>query len=78
VLGLTTRIINLGHRLYRNSFPSPDLFDSLCVEAIICCGTVRPNQKVMPSDFGRKLRLKEGDIRSVVKGDLSGIAWKEK
>jgi hypothetical protein len=55
---LTTRIGSLGHKLYRDSFFSPDLFNDLHIKAIHFCGNVRPNQKVMPSDFGRKLRLK--------------------
>jgi hypothetical protein len=43
-----------------------------------CCGTVRPNQKGMPSEFGRKLRLKQGDIKTKVKGDLTTVVWKGK
>jgi hypothetical protein len=74
VSGLTTRIENLGHKLYMyNFFSSCDLFDDLHTKAINCCGTVRPNQKAMPSDFGRKLRLKWGDIKTRVKGDLTAI-----
>jgi hypothetical protein len=51
-------------------FSSPDLFDDLHTRAINCCGTVRPNRKGMPRDFGRKLRPKRGDLTSVV--------WKDK
>jgi hypothetical protein len=79
VTGLTTRTENLGHELYMNNFfSSPDLFDDLHMKAINCCGTVKPNRKVMPSDFGRKLRLKWGDIKIWVKGDLTALVWKDK
>jgi hypothetical protein len=79
VSGLTARIKNLGHKLYMdNVFSSPDLFDDLHMKAINCCGTVRPNQKGITSDFGRKLRLKQGDIKTRVKGDLTTTVWKDK
>jgi hypothetical protein len=79
VTGLTTRIENFGHKLYMdNFFPSPDLFDNLHTKAINCCGTVRPNRKGMPRDFGTKLRLKRGDLKTRVRGDLTSIVWKDK
>jgi hypothetical protein len=37
-----------------NFFSSPNLFDYLHTLAINCCGTIRPNKKIMLSDFGRK------------------------
>jgi hypothetical protein len=61
-----------------NVFSYPDLFDNIHTKAINCCGTVRPNRKGMPSDFGRKLRLKRGDIKTKVKGDLTAVIWKDK
>jgi hypothetical protein len=79
VTGLTARIENLGHKLYMdNFFSSPYLFDNLHMKAINCCGTVRPNQKGMPSDFGKKPRLKQGEIKIRVKGELTAIVWKDK
>jgi hypothetical protein len=56
----------------------PDLFDNLHMKAIKCCDTVRPNRKGMPSDFGRKLRLKRGYIKTGVKGNLTAVVWKDK
>jgi hypothetical protein len=56
---------------------SPHLFDNLNTKAINYCGTVRPNRKGMPSDFGRKLRLKQADTKTRVKDDLTAIVWKE-
>jgi hypothetical protein len=32
----------------------------------------------MPRDFGTKLRLKRGDLKTRVTGDLISIAWKDK
>jgi hypothetical protein len=52
-------------------FSSLDLFNSLHVKAINCCGTVRPNQKGMHSDFRRKVRLKWSDIKTRVKANVS-------
>jgi hypothetical protein len=73
VTGLTTRIENFGHKLYReNFFSSPELFDDLHTKVINCCGTVRPDQK------GTKLRLKRGDLKTSVRSDLTSIVWKDK
>jgi hypothetical protein len=59
-------------------FSFRNLFDDLHMKAINCCSTVGPNQKVVPSDFGRKLRLKWDDIMTRVRGDLMAVAWKGK
>jgi hypothetical protein len=48
------------------------------MKAINCCGTVQQNRKGMRSEFGRKLGLKQGDIKAGVKGDLTGTVWKDK
>jgi hypothetical protein len=77
VSGLT-RTEDLGHKLYRDSLSSPNLFNDLHTKTINCCGTIRPNGKVMPSNFGRKLRLKWGDIKTRVKCDLAAAAWEDK
>jgi hypothetical protein len=78
VSGLPTRIVNLEYKFYMDNFFSPDLFDNLYTNTIInCCGTYRPNKKLMPSNFGRNLRLKLGDIKSRVKGNLIAVAWKK-
>jgi hypothetical protein len=76
--GLTIRIGNLGQKLCGQFFSSPDLFNDLHTTAINSCGTVRPDRKVMPSNSGRKLRLKWGGIKTMVKGDLIAAAWKDK
>ena len=55
----------LGHKIFKdNFFSSPRLFDDLDRHKINSCGTVQPNRKDMPRDFGpKKLKLKRGDIR---------------
>jgi hypothetical protein len=79
VSGHTARIENLGYKLCVDSFfSSSDLFHSLCTKAINCCGTVRSNQKGMHEDFGRKLRLKWGDIMARVRSDWTAMVWKDK
>ena len=59
---LTRRVEGLGHKLFMdNFFSSPRLFDDLDGHKINSCGTVRPNRKDMPRDFGAKqLRLEKG------------------
>jgi hypothetical protein len=32
----------------------------------------------MPRGFGRKLKMKSGDKKTVVRGDLTATGWKEK
>jgi hypothetical protein len=46
VIGLTTRIENLGHKLYIKFVSSHlDLFDNLHKKATNCCSTAIPNRK---------------------------------
>jgi len=60
VTGLAARI-EQGHKLYMDSFfSSTALFDDLYTKTISCCGTVRPNRKGMPKNFGHKMKLKRG------------------
>jgi hypothetical protein len=41
VTGLTTRIQNVGHKLYTNNFfSSLNLYDDLHIKIMNCCGTV--------------------------------------
>ena len=60
---LTCRVEGLGHKIFMdNFFSSLRLFDDLDRCKINSCGTVWPNKKEMPSDFGSKqLKLKRGD-----------------
>jgi hypothetical protein len=58
VTGLTGRIENLGHKLYMDIFfSSPELLDDLQTKAINCCGAVRQNQRGIPMDFQKTLKL---------------------
>ena len=79
VTGLAARIEHVGQKLYMNSFfSSPALVDDLHTKTINYCGTVRPNRKGMPEDFGHKMRMKRGDLQIKVKGNLIAIVWKDK
>jgi len=61
VAGLMRRVENLGHKLYTdNFFSSADLFDYLHSRKINCCGNVRPNQKGMPQEFRKTMKLTQG------------------
>ena len=58
---LTHRVEGLGHKLFMdNLFSSPRLFDDLDGRKINSCGTVRPNRKDMPRDFGPKKQTEKG------------------
>ena len=59
VTHLTSRVQGLGHQLFMdNFFSTPRLFDDFLRRKMHPCGTVRPNRKDMPSDFGpKKLKL---------------------
>ena len=65
-------------KLYMDSFfSSPALFDDLCIKPVDCCGTVGPNRKGMPKNFGHKVNMKKGDLKTKVKGNLTTIVWKD-
>ena len=66
---LTSRVQGLGHKIFMdNFFSSPRLFDDWDRRKINSCGTVRPNRRDMPSDFGPKLKLRRGDERVRTRG----------
>ena len=60
---LTCRVKGLRHKISMdNFFSSPRILDDLDRCKINLCGTVKPNRKDMPHDFGPKqLKLKRGD-----------------
>jgi len=43
-----------------------------------CCGTLSPNKKQMLLNFGQKLKLKQGDKMTRVKGNFTAIICKNK
>ena len=58
-----------------NFFSSPRLSDDLDRRKVNSCGTVRPNRRDMPHDFGPKqLKLKRCDIRVRARGGLDHIS----
>jgi hypothetical protein len=62
-----------------NFFSSPRLFDDLNRRKINSCGTVQPDRKDMPPDFGpKKLKLKRGDVRIRTRGNLTALVWKDR
>jgi len=77
---LTSRVEGLGLKIFMdNFFSSPRLFDDLDKRKINSCGTVRPNRKDMPNDFGPKqLKLKRGDVRVRTRGGLTALVWKDR
>jgi len=77
---LTSRVEGLGHKIFMdNFFSSPSLFDDLNRRKINSRGTVRPNRRDMPHDFGPKqLKLKRGDVRVRTRGGLTALVWKDR
>jgi len=77
---LTSRVEGLGQKIFMdNLFSSPRIFDDLDRRKINSCGTLRPNRRDMPSDFGPKqLKLKRGDIRVRPRGGLTTLVWKDR
>ena len=77
---LTHRVEGLGHKLFMDNFvSSPRLFDDLDVHKINLCGTVQPNRKDMPRDFGpHKLKLKRSDVRVKTRGGWTTLVWKDR
>ena len=73
------RIGHVEHKLYMDSFcSSPALFEDLHTKAVNCYGTVRSNRRGMPKNFGHKMKLKRGDLKTKVKGNLTAVVWKDK
>jgi hypothetical protein len=49
---------NVGHNVYMdNFFSSPNFDDSLHMNKTNCLGTLKPNTKGMPIDFGETMTL---------------------
>ena len=77
---LTSRVQGLGHKIFKdNFFSSPRIFDDLDRRKINSCGTVRPNRRDMPIDFGPKqLKLKRGNVRARTRACLTALVWKDR
>ena len=80
VANLTRGVEGFGYKLCKdNFFFSPDLYDDLAQKKIFCCGTARLHRQGMPKDLKPKtLRLKHGDIRVRIRGDLTAVVWNDK
>jgi hypothetical protein len=73
------RTEHVGHKLYMDSFSSSAaLFDDLHTVTLNCCRTVRPKRKGMLKNFGHKMKLKRGNLKTKVKGNLTAKVWKDK
>ena len=56
-----------------NFFSSPRHFDDLLRRKIHSCGTVRPNRKDMPSDFGPTKQIDKGLCKSEDQVKFDGV-----
>jgi hypothetical protein len=77
---LTHVVEGVGHKLFMDSFfSSMRLSDDLERCKINSCGTVRPDRKDMPPDFGpKKLKLKRGNVSVRTRGNLTALVWKDR
>ena len=74
VAGLAARTGHVRHKLYMGNFcPSPASFDDSHTKTINCCGAVTPKIKRIPKNFGEKMKMKSGDLKTKVKGNLTAI-----
>jgi len=75
---LTSRLEGLRHEiLMDNFFSSPRLFYDLDRLKIHSSATVRPNKTDMTCDFGPKLKLEKGDVRTRTRVGLTALVWKD-
>jgi hypothetical protein len=75
VTKLSARTENVEHKLYMANSP-PLLFHDLHSKIIKGCGTLRPNRKAMAKRFGQKMKVKQGDIKTKVRGSFRTLVWK--
>jgi len=77
---LICRIKSLGQKIFMdNFFSSQRLFGDLDKCKINSWGTVWPNRKDMPPDFGPKqLKLKRSDVRVRTRGGLTALVLKDR
>jgi hypothetical protein len=59
-------------------FSSHNLHDNLLIKNINCFGTVRPNSEGVLRYFGKKLKMKQSDMKTRVRGDMLSIVWEDK
>jgi hypothetical protein len=77
---LTCRVKDLGYKIFMdNFFSSPRLFNFFDSHKINSWGSVWPNRKYMPRDFGPKqLKLKRSDVRVRTRGGLTALVWEDR
>jgi hypothetical protein len=78
-----TRLIasseNVGHKLnVDNFFSSPALLEELHTKTTNCCRTITSKIKEMLKNFRPKMKLKQGDIKTRERENLTATLWKDK
>jgi hypothetical protein len=61
-----------------NFVSSPALLEELHTKTINCCGTFTSKIKGMLKNFRHKIKLKQGDIQTKVRENLTATLWKDK
>jgi len=73
------RCLQLGTVTHSSLTKQVDVFDDVDGHKKNSRGTVRPNRKDIPCDFGPiKLKLKRGDVRAKTRGGLTALVWKDR
>jgi hypothetical protein len=78
VTRLTARSENMGHKLYMDNFSSLALFEELHTKTINWCGTISSKIQEMLKNFRQKIKLKQGDIKTRVRENLTATVRKDK
>jgi hypothetical protein len=79
VTGLTARLEKFQHNLYMdNCFHLQHYLTIHILKKRSCCETVTANINDNLKNFGQKIKLQQGDIKTKVRGHLTATVWKDK
>ena len=79
VMKLVEGLEKKGHHIYCDNFySSPALFTNLRENGFCACGTLRINRRGVPSRIKSKVKLKKGDVVSIVKKGTLYLKWMNK
>ena len=73
-----TSLRKLKHVDTNEYFYSPELFDDTTQRKINCYRKVRSKRIGMPNNVVPEKRMKRGDIRSMIRDNLTAVAWRDK
>jgi hypothetical protein len=78
VTGLTARLENVQHNQYMDNFFHIQHYLTIHILKKKWCGTIRAKINDTLKNFGQKMKLQQGDIKTNVRGHLTATVWKDK